>query len=36
MVQKSFGDEFLSRKFVYQWYKRFRKGREFVENKPRV
>jgi len=32
MLQKAFGDQAMSQKNVYKWYKQFKKGRESVED----
>jgi len=33
MLQKAFGDQAMSQKNVYKWYKQFKKGRKSVEDK---
>lgn len=35
MLQKAFGDQVLSERNVYKWYKQFKEGREIVEDKER-
>lgn len=35
MLQKAFGDQVMSQKNVYKWYKPFKEGRENVEDKNR-
>ncbi|XP_037898914.1 protein GVQW3-like [Glossina fuscipes] len=35
MLQKAFGDEAMSQKNVYKWYKDFKEGRERVEDEQR-
>lgn len=35
MLKKCFGDETLSERNVYKWYKLFKEGREAVEDEPR-
>ncbi|KYM93361.1 hypothetical protein ALC53_00298 [Atta colombica] len=32
MLQKAFGDQAMSQKNVYKWYKQFKEGRESVED----
>lgn len=35
MLQKAFGDQAMSQKNVYKWYKQFKEGRGSAENKNR-
>ncbi|XP_037955147.1 protein GVQW3-like [Teleopsis dalmanni] len=35
MVQKTYGDSFMSRTQAYEWYKSFKEGREVIEDFPR-
>jgi len=35
MLQKAFGDQTMSQKNVYKWYKQFKEGRESVEDENR-
>lgn len=32
MLQKAFGDQAMSKSTVFEWYKKFKAGRERVEN----
>ena len=35
MVNAAYGDQALSRSYVFRWYRRFPDGREDIENDPR-
>ncbi|CAK9805087.1 Protein GVQW3 [Anthophora quadrimaculata] len=36
MLQKAYGDDCPSTSTVYEWYERFRDGRESLEDDPRI
>ena len=35
MLLQAYGEEAVSKKCVYEWFKRFRDGKETVEDEPR-